>query len=116
MTEAGGHQIQVYNVPQDNVDETVYYLCSEPLTQEQITQLWEGGDLCIGDKEYWVADDFPQLLDMVTRYLIECETESEELQPSSDDIRELDDKAAEYIKELVDATTEKPGDKDVKIG
>lgn len=80
MIRVGFTQIQVYNVPQDNVDSHVYFFCSEYLTPEQIQQLWEGGDLGTGDKEYWDADDFPQLLEKIKEHCKEVEDEAEELQ------------------------------------
>ena len=71
------HKIHVYNVPQDNIDETVYLLCSEHLELQQVTDLWEEGDLYIGDKEYWEAEDFPQLLRQIQDHRVGEEIEED---------------------------------------
>lgn len=65
-----GGEMSLHSVHQDNVDSKVMLVCSEPLTDEQIEEVWTVGDLHVADM-VWESEDFDELLEDIREYVVE---------------------------------------------
>ncbi len=61
--EVGGDAM-TYDFNQTNVDAKILFVSSAPLTDAQLEQLWNAGDLATGDQT-WVGKDFDDVLAQV---------------------------------------------------
>lgn len=63
----GGEKL-IYQYDQDNVDSKVVYYSSHPLSDEQLDELWEAGDLFTGDNDYWEGS-FKEIISQIRHHM-----------------------------------------------
>lgn len=82
MAEVGGHK-SVHEVKQEHTEQRVFIVCSDPLSDEQVQEVWDAGFLWTEDAGIvWESGDFDELVEEIREYAeeqadrcLECERE-----------------------------------------
>jgi len=72
LKAVGGEDPQCYDYAQDCVDCKIMFVSDKPLTYDQLTKLWEAGDLWATDKNCIEGKNFDELLLNVEHETLVC--------------------------------------------